>query len=161
MLFVDNYPPWDAFLQYQRWELVALKGGKDRAFMLQKFLFDFSQKYLGASDLALIFKGIPITAMILPIILTVHNAVQKMHLAEEDSVEYFLMWLEMLVYTANPFAVLFRLRGRAAGLVLLLFQAASPLPGLWLWARQELGSEEVMMGLWNLNIYLLKAIFQN
>lgn len=59
--------------------------------MLQKFSFDFSKNFLGQVTWPLVFKGLPITAMILPVILTVRNAVQKMQLAEEgSSAEYFL-----------------------------------------------------------------------
>jgi len=56
-----------------------------------KILTWLQQKYFGARDLTLIFRGLPITDMILSVILTVRNAVQKMQLAGGDSTEGFLM----------------------------------------------------------------------
>lgn len=113
------------------------------------------QKFLGVSDLSLIFPDLPVILFTCsidsPITLCRRSSWQKV-------MRYFLIWFETLVYTVYLFAVLFQWWGIAAGLAALL-------PCLWLWANEKYMSEHLIMeeqaitGLCcNLNICLLKVI---
>lgn len=89
---MNNCSPCGAFLQ--RSELLALKWEENWTFMLQKILIWCHQKYFGTGDLILVFRDLPLTAMILPMILTVLNVVQFLR---EDGAGYFLLWIEISI----------------------------------------------------------------